>query len=80
MTESTARALRSLFRLNFLNKQKSPEILIEMEKIILKKAFNNLNVDDIKFVVDNWHEYLQAEIIKADQDDKQLSLFANSQF
>jgi len=78
--ENISQVMRSLFRLNSFESENYPEIVIITEKHLLKKAFDKLSTSDIQYVTEHWQEYNKIQKIKSENDDKQLSLFADQKF
>ena len=70
------RVLRSLFRYVEFNNNKSalPPLLIELEKDILRDYLLKLNVDEIRFISEEWPKFKNEQRINDEIDNTMLDL------
>ena len=72
MTDNVDRVLRSIFRYGKLKVLKAPEILIENENTILKKAISLLAAEELYFVVTSWDQFNKNQLVTDELQSKRL--------
>lgn len=70
MIEKIYSAMRSLYRFSIMKDGIFPELVIENEKNILKNRFNELQAEDILYIVNNWEHFLKKECVDQEINDQ----------
>lgn len=74
-----SRTMRSLFRFSKFG-ENYPEILIETEKNIIKKCFDDLNAEEIVYVMNHCQDYLKEESVRFEIENDRLVTLVQQEF
>lgn len=80
LDEKIYSAMRSLYRFVTMKQGNYPEVIIENEKVLLKKRFSDLEAEDIHYIVNNWEQFFKHERIDQELKDEIMFNEINKEF